>query len=252
MQSKVKELQYCGISMILLDIEGTTTPIDFVYKNLFGYARDHMEGFLKNHAEDPWVKGIVARLKELHGVLSASGSDLPEWPKEVRALDIGSAGTFCLWLMAGDSKNGALKELQGLIWEEGYNRGILRGEVYRDVLPAMKRWTSAGLEVCIYSSGSVLGQKLLFSTTNYGDLTKYVSEFFDTTVGAKTEAESYRRIASSRKIAQSRILFLSDRESELDAAGDAGLRTAMVARNPDSGSERGIHPVIHSFDDLKF
>lgn len=42
--------------------------------------------------------------------------------------------------------------------------------VYNDVIPALKHWTSLGLKVYIYSSGSVEAQKMLFGNSKHGNL----------------------------------------------------------------------------------
>src|SRR5688572_31886471 len=97
--------------------------------------------------------------------------------------------------MDRDSKSPGLKALQGMIWQEGYASGELHGVVFDDVPKALKRWRAAGIRAAIYSSGSVLAQKLIFGTTQFGDLTPLFDGFFDTAVGPKRDANSYRMIA---------------------------------------------------------
>jgi enolase-phosphatase E1 len=43
------------INTILLDIEGTTTPIRFVYEVLFAYARARVKDFLVHHFSNEGV-----------------------------------------------------------------------------------------------------------------------------------------------------------------------------------------------------
>ncbi len=62
---------------------------------------------------------------------------------------------------------------------------------------ALRRWRNEGREIAIYSSGSELAQRRLFESTAAGDLTPLITAFFDTSVGAKIEADSYTRIARS-------------------------------------------------------
>ena len=150
--------------------------------------------------------------------------------------------------MERDRKSTGLKSLQGKIWEEGYRSGELESEVYPDVLPALERWTREGTQVAIFSSGSIQAQQSLFSHTRAGDLTRFICAYFDTTTGPKTAPESYARIATSLQRLPSEILFLSDVAAELDAARDAGMRTALCAREPGSAPPSGTHPVIHTFD----
>jgi hypothetical protein len=51
-------LESSAIRAILLDIEGTTTPIDFVFKTLFPFAAEHVEEFLREHSSDPEIKTL--------------------------------------------------------------------------------------------------------------------------------------------------------------------------------------------------
>jgi enolase-phosphatase E1 len=202
-----------AIRAILTDIEGTTTPIAFVKDSLFPYARERMADFLQDHAEDPVVRGLLA---------------------EVAALRPGEAPlSVLLGWMDEDLKIGPLKILQGLIWDAGYRAGALRGELYPDVAPALRRWHADGITLAVYSSGSVAAQKLLFGCSNAGDLTPLLGGFFDVSVGPKRAAASYTSIAAQLGRAAGEILFLSDVAEELDAAAAAGLRTCQLLRAAD-------------------
>jgi enolase-phosphatase E1 len=152
--------------------------------------------------------------------------------------------------MDQDRKSTGLKSLQGKIWEEGYRAGDLRGEVYPDVPPALERWRRQGIDVAIFSSGSVQAQRSLFTSTAAGDLTRFIRAYFDTTTGAKTAPDSYARIAAALQRSPSEVLFLSDVGAELDAARTAGMRTALCVRTPASPPSTVAHPVIHAFDEL--
>src|SRR5437879_4631110 len=110
--------------------------------------------------------------------------------------EIDSITAYVQWLMDRDRKSTGLKSLQGKIWEQGYRDGTLTSQVFTDVPAALACWQRVGLRVSIFSSGSVLAQKLLFAHTDAGDLTKFLDSYFDTTTGAKTVAESYRRITA--------------------------------------------------------
>jgi enolase-phosphatase E1 len=245
-------LRQRGIAAVLLDIEGTTTPIAFVYETLFPFARTYVREFLDEHLEsDP----VLAAVDRLHGEWLddlARGESLPESPDGALGDEPESIATYVAWLMDRDRKSPGLKALQGLIWETGYRSGRLRGEVYADVPRALERWRREGIEVAIYSSGSVLAQRLLFGTTPAGDLTPLMTAFFDTAVGAKTAADSYRRIAGELRRPAAQILFVSDVAAELDAALAAGCQTALCVRpgNP-AQPVRGSVPVVRSLDDLR-
>jgi enolase-phosphatase E1 len=222
----------------LLDIEGTTTPVAFVYDVLFPYAREHVAGFLERHETVEAVRADLARLLEEQAADVAQGLTPPEAPV-----------AYVHWLMDRDRKSTGLKSLQGKIWEEGYRSGTLRGEVYPDVPAAFRRWRDQGSEIAIFSSGSVPAQKLLFGSTRPGDLTPFIRAFFDTTTGPKAADASYRRIAKALGLAPGDILFVSDTPLELDAARTAGMPTALCVRGAGSDS-RSAHPVVRTFDEI--
>jgi len=201
------------------------------------------------HFSSPDVQIDLAGLIELNGEDFALGLDPPrlDRPGEI-SLD--EAVAYLQWLMSRDSKATPLKSIQGKIWEAGYNSGDLKSEVFPDVPPAFARWREQGRSISIYSSGSVLAQRLLFKSTQFGDLTPDLSHYFDTNVGAKKEARSYRRISKKLNLTPSEILFVSDVDAELDAAASAGLDTRLCIRpgnHPQSHSDSRL--VIHSFDE---
>jgi enolase-phosphatase E1 len=150
--------------------------------------------------------------------------------------------------MDRDRKSTGLKSLQGRIWEEAYRAGDLKGEVYPDVPPALERWRRQGIDIAIFSSGSVQAQRSLFANTAGGDLTPFIRAYFDTTTGPKTAPESYARIAAALERSPSEVLFLSDIGAELDAALAAGMQTALCVRKVGEAPAGGAHPVIRAFD----
>jgi enolase-phosphatase E1 len=237
------------IRVLLLDIEGTTTPIDFVYKTLFPYASREVESFLREHADSI---EIVSLIRELHAQRDAddvSGSQPPAWRDDDGGeATIVSAADYVRWLMAKDSKCTALKALQGKIWQQGFENGELHGEAYDDVAPAFARWREQGREVCIYSSGSVLAQRLLFGSVSSGDLTPYISNYFDTQMGAKTASSSYRKIARELGRAEAEILFVSDAAKEIAAAIEAGMQAVLCVR--DRAESASGFEVIRTFEEI--
>jgi enolase-phosphatase E1 len=233
-----------GPGLVLLDVEGTTTPVDFVFRVLFPDARERMLGFLEAHAADPDVALDVGGLREEHARDTTAGRQPPEWEDEPAAI-----AAYGRWLMDEDRKLTALKSLQGRIWAEGYAAGRLRGQVYDDVPPALGRWTRSGRRVAIFSSGSVLAQELLFRHSDHGDLTPFLSAHFDTTTGPKREADSYRAIAAAMDAPASTGLFVSDVVAEVDAAREAGFATALAVRIP-PGAAGHPHRAIRTFDEL--
>jgi len=235
------------IQAVLLDIEGTTTPVDFVTRVLFPYARERVRDFLARRASV--VRDDLSLLFSEHRADERAGQSPPPWRVDSPAVVIDSAAAYVIWLMDRDRKSTALKALQGRIWEEGYRAGHLRGQVYADVPRAFARWRAQGREIAIFSSGSVLAQKLLFSRSDAGDLTPFLRAYFDTTTGAKAEAESYRKIARALGREPPAVLFLSDVAAELDAARSAGMATGLCVRGGDPPPGPS-HPVVRSFDEV--
>lgn len=243
-----------GSRALLLDIEGTTTPIDFVYGTLFPYARARAEDFLSRHHESDDVRADLEALRQQRAAEAQLIKDLPPWREDSSSARLASAAAYVQWLMDHDRKLTALKSLQGKIWEAGYRGGELRGAVYPDVGPAFARWRRMDKIIAIFSSGSVLAQKLLFANSTAGDLTPFISAYFDTTTGPKQEEQSYRRIAASLGLSPGAILFISDAIPELDAARRAGMATLQCLRpgtsKPSSRPGDLAHRTIRSFDEV--
>src|SRR6266446_1966920 len=238
------------IRVILLDIEGTTTPVDFVYQTLFPYASRKLESFLRERTQDLEIRSLIQDLRTQHEVDERNGLDSPGWLDQTEEAGLLSSVAYGKWLIARDSKCTPLKSLQGKIWQQGFMSGELHGEVFPDVPVAFERWRRQKKIICIYSSGSVLAQQLLFRTTASGDLTPYISVFFDTRVGAKTAVESYKKIAASFSYAIHQFLFISDAVNEIEAAQSAGMQAILCERDQGSASSRGQSEAIHSFDNL--
>lgn len=233
---------------LLLDVEGTTTPVRFVHEILFPFARARLGEFLTREGGGPAVAAHIAQLRSEWAGEPSDGDAPPGWDESRPA---GSAAAYAAWLMDRDRKSTALKALQGEIWRAGYENGRLRGEVFDDVEPAFRRWKGSGKSIRIFSSGSVLAQALLFRYSTSGDLTGYLDGYFDTTTGAKTEAGSYLRIAAASGVRGEDMLFVSDSKAELEAARIAGLRVALSLRPGNAAvSSRPDEWVLPSFDDI--
>lgn len=209
------------ILSVVTDIEGTTTPISFVHRVLFPYARARLEAFIAANPEHPALADVPApKLQTLLG-----------------------------W-MDRDEKITSLKSIQGEIWRQGYDNKDLKGEIYPDVSPALRRWSRAGLKLFVYSSGSVAAQKLLFGHTQEGDLTPLFQAYFDTKVGPKRDAASYTSIARAIGGTPDEALFLSDVEAELDAAAQAGLATCQLVRAQDNTISSSRHRTAENFAEV--
>ena len=246
-------LSALNIRGILLDIEGTTTPIAFVHDVLFPFARARVRDYLANHSTSAEVLHDLARLREEHARDVAQQLDPPaSGVLHADYAELDAIVAYIHWLMDHDRKSTGLKSLQGKIWEQGYRDGELKAEVFSDVPSALRRWHRTGLRVAIFSSGSVLAQKLLFAHTGAGDLKGFLDAYFDTTTGPKTESESFRRISSELKLDPRQLVFISDVTAELDAANDAGMHSLLCIR-PGNLPQKAAHnrPTIWSFDEVK-
>jgi enolase-phosphatase E1 len=231
---------------ILLDIEGTTTPIDFVHKTLFPFAEEKIGEYVRENFAG--IKEEIAQLemeyrRDFSGQIYGRDFDRNS-PAKVSA--------YLAFLMEIDRKSTPLKSLQGKIWKEGYETGELKSEVFADVPPAFECWRDEGKTIAIYSSGSVLAQKLLFEYTGHGDLTPFIAAYFDTNTGHKKEPESYRKIVGEMSFPQvENFLFISDVVAELDAAEAAGMETLLSIRAGNAPvSGENSHRSIRSFDEI--
>ena len=239
--------------LYLLDIEGTTSPVSFVYDVLFPYARKRIHDYVLANAGEHALHSDLRLLAQENAIDRAAGAPiiyLSQTLSQDPAEALQSSIAYLLWLMERDRKSTALKSIQGKIWAEGYDQGHLHSEVFADVPPALQRW-HASARVAIYSSGSIEAQKYLFRYSNAGDLTPFLDAHFDTHTGPKSESESYRKIAVATNTDPADILFISDSVRELDAARAAGMSTLLSIR-PGNASITGVHghAAIHSFDGI--
>src|SRR3954468_1670478 len=165
-------------AVVLLEIEGTTTPISFVFDVLFPYAQKRIPDWLAAHRDEPAARAAC------EAILADATED------ERRRGGIEAVRAVVRRQMAADIKATGLKQLQGLVWQHGYESGEIRGRVFADVPERLRAWQAEGRRAAIYSSGSVLAQQLLFRYSEHGDLTPLISAHFDTGVGGKREAAS--------------------------------------------------------------
>lgn len=231
----------------LLDIEGTVSSVRFVTDVMFAFVRREVEAYLQREWNTPAVQAAIEQIARDQGKSVAELWGEHASPEELRR----RIREHVLQLMDQDSKSTGLKQLQGLIWEAGFHSGELKADVFPDVPAALERWTTAGKDVRIYSSGSVQAQKLFFGHTVQGNLLPYFKGFYDTRVGGKKFAASYEAIVQDIGLPAGEILFLSDIVAELDAARAAGLRTGLVVRpgNAPTADANG-HPILETFAGL--
>jgi enolase-phosphatase E1 len=233
----------------LLDIEGTTTPISFVYDVLFPYARQRLEPFLRKHWDEEATQADLGALREENRQDAAHGAPPIYDASEGTVLEHTVA--YLDWLMDRDRKSRPLKSLQGRIWQVGFAAGELKSQVFPDVPSAFANWRKRGRQIAIYSSGSVLAQQQLFEHVDgVGDLSGFISHWFDTRVGPKRESASYTGIAAELRVRPDDVLFISDVTAELDAAKQAGLNTRLALRLGNAEQPPSAHETIKSFDEI--
>ena len=231
--------------LYLLDVEGTTSPVSLVSEQLFPYARKYLPAFLNANLHDLEVRADL----NLLAAERASETD-PAAPAIPAPFETNQALAYLNWLMDRDRKSTALKSLQGKIWKSGYLAGELIGTVFPDVPAAFERWSRQS-KIAIYSSGSIEAQQLIFRHSSAGDLTPYITAYFDTRTGPKTSPESYRAIATAMGVQPDEILFVSDLLRELDPAREAGCETRLSVRSGNQPvSDPNGHTAITSFSQI--
>lgn len=206
---------------ILLDIEGTTTPIDFVHKTLFPYAKERVGQFVEKH---------FGELGDQIIQLTSEHSSDPAYTLPLDPTEPGSVSEYLKFLIDSDRKSTPLKSIQGMIWQAGYESGELKSVIFDDVPVAFDQWKREGKAIAIFSSGSTLAQKLIFKYSDHGDLSNYISAYFDTTTGPKRVAESYSKIVAALSLGPPDVTFISDIPEELEAANEAGLKAILSIR----------------------
>ena len=238
-----------AIDAIVLDIEGTTTPITFVSDVLFPFARRHLREYLQDQRDSHDVRAVILRLRQDWAEDLARGESPPHWADSADAR-ASSIAAYVEWLMDRDRKSPGLKLLQGHIWDRGYRSGELKSVVFPDVAPAIQRWRASGVKVAIYSSGSALAQRRLFEHVPEGDLTPYLNEFFDTAVGAKTSPDSYGRIAAALQCSTGHMLFVSDAMKEIEAARRAGCQVLLCVRPGNADQSPSSVDAVQSLQEI--
>ncbi len=220
------------IKAIVTDIEGTTSSLSFVKDTLFPYAYNHLPDYVWDN--DKEITELLDAVREEEKNPDLSLEEVIE---------------VMLRYIDEDQKVTPLKTLQGMIWADGYKNGEFHGHIYEDAVHGLKRWKEQGIDLYVYSSGSVPAQKLLFGHTEKGDLNGLFSGYFDTEIGGKKIPESYEKIAAEIKVPASEILFLSDSIEEITAASSAGMNVIILDREKAMSDSYG-HRILNDFNDI--
>ena len=234
-----------GISHVLPDIEGTTCPVSFVAGTLSPYATKHLESFVKTKRGEEEVAELLASAQE-----TWKQDSNPE-AQQLLAQAGAEVVAYLQLLIQQDRKLAELKDLQGLLWAEGYASGDLKGPLFSDVAPALRRWHQQGAVLAVYSSGSVAAQQLLYGHSTDGDLRNLFSHWFDTRTGAKQDVASYRAISKAMGVDSSKVLFISDALLECEAAHTAKMQVLFSDREGNPGRDNGSFERISTYEDLQ-
>lgn len=229
------------IKQFIFDIEGTTSPISFVHDILFPYSKNNLLNFLK---ENKISNSIFSNLKEENE--KDVKLNLYSIPLEN---SVNSLFSYLEFLISIDRKNSGLKEIQGEIWKHGYETGELKSQIFPDTLDFFQFIQSQNKKINIYSSGSILAQKLIFKYSNLGDLSSYISNYFDTGVGHKRDFNSYLKISEMLNCNPNEIIFFTDVQEEADSALSIGIKSYILLRNGNSPIEKIKHPTLNTFSE---
>ena len=240
---------------VVLDIEGTTTPLSFVKDCLFPYITDNIADFLRTHWDDQQLQVHIADLRTQAQTDQETNMGFPVIPLIDKEAVMSAVVSNVKAQMNVDRKISSLKKFQGFMWKFAFESGQIKGMVYDDVVEAFERWKKRGVPIHIYSSGSVEAQKLLFGFTDNGNLLPFISSHFDTTVGSKLEAASYTAILHCLNVTNpATVLFISDNPNELKAAKSAGLAVLLANRpgnNPVSLEDLKLYKSIDTFNEVQ-
>jgi enolase-phosphatase E1 len=254
------------VQHILLDIEGTTCPVSFVSSVLFPYAANQVNKYLERHSREEDVQLLLLELldawsdeeaPEARELLQRSTQAIQE--AEAARQDEGSSRCslsptvllpYINWLIRSDRKLTAWKDLQGRIWQQGYAKGDLKAALFPDVARCLRNWNLSGLQLSVYSSGSVPAQHLLYAHSTDGDLRGLFSHWFDTRIGAKQDKDSYVAILAVLGHQPEQVLFISDAVRELQAAAAAGMQVVFSDRDGNPERDPAGHRSIRSFEEL--
>ncbi|TCD55144.1 acireductone synthase [Synechococcus sp. BS55D] len=236
---------------LLLDIEGTTCPVTFVADVLFPYAQTHLSSFLAEHGDEVIIQDIAKQAwREWEQDSDNTAQAILQEAKASNLQERQALENYWQLMIKTDRKATSLKDLQGHLWAEGFQKGDIKADLYPETITSLKRWKKESLKLAVYSSGSIKAQQLLYAHTTSGDLRELFSGWFDTHTGSKKETTSYVTIANQLKIAAASITFISDNGVECDAAHEAGMQVLFSLRpgNPDQ-NPRG-HRVIRSLEQV--
>jgi enolase-phosphatase E1 len=118
------------------------------------------------------------------------------------------------------------------------------------VRPFFEKIINCGGEVGIFSSIPVHAQKLIFSNSPYGDITPFISYYFDSRIGKLDTRTSFCNVANAVHYKPQNIHFFSANPKELLAAQSAEYNVTLVNRSEKSSSD--FRTIMNFMDDRLF
>jgi enolase-phosphatase E1 len=120
-------------TLILTDIEGTTSSISFVKDVLFPYARRALPGFVRARGQEPEVRRWLDAVATEHGAVCSDDTIVE----------------ILQGMIDEDRKHTALKALQGMIWLDGYREADFTAHIYPDAAAQLRAWHEAGIPLAV-------------------------------------------------------------------------------------------------------
>jgi enolase-phosphatase E1 len=231
-----------NIKHFIFDIEGTVAPISFVFNILFPYSQKKLYSYLN---QNPIDDHLFFQLSKEHSV---------DFKQNQFTLNLNKTSesiyNYLNYLISIDRKSTALKEIQGKIWKEGYENGDIKSILYEDTIKYFQFLISQDKSISIYSSGSILAQKLIFKYSNLGDLTNFISNYFDTGIGNKRDPQSYLNIAKELNSHTKNLCFFTDIKEEAIASKETNMIVYLLNRPENKPQNYFEVPNIENFNNL--
>lgn len=216
------------IATILLALEGPVSPVDYARNTLLRFAYRTLPQFLREHGGKEEVRWTIDLLRQQRQNEDAAWADFLKEGRDHE--EQRNDAEYYRWLISQGRKSSALHSILDLIWHQGFLSGELCSEIFVDVPPALQRWRKLNLTIGSYSPISSATQELLFRYSEWGDLSNYISFFFDRHAGPYDNTQKYEYIVRELKCRPEEVLVVSTVASELEAAQAAGGVTAFVER----------------------
>lgn len=219
-----------GAQILLLGVEGTTTPVTFTTEKLLPYMKENAKSYLESHFDEEECQSDLDALREQASAAGKDATVIPASTEDNKGAVIDAAVDVLTNMLDTGCKSGALSQIDAHMMREAYKTGLVQGELYADVVPALRMMLDNGRKAYTLSSTSAEAQKLLFGYSDKGNVSELFSGFFDSSMGARDDKETYSKVLETVGVKADEILYLTSRPAEARAAGEAGLRTMIVTR----------------------